>query len=205
MKVLNKILIFFALLTGSSILGAEYFRVHWMYTLAGISLGMVAITSALDILITGKARGAAAGMSRFYRETKRTERYSGVSARMFGVLALLFGCIAIAASVIDATTPGGINAFWDDFLKSPRAWGLIIGLAGFIITITGIVRAKVGSAAAPEAYNKVIEAGFRIGGVFRGVVGVVMMLIAALLITAPGVLQRTLDGLWGAIVQHISP
>jgi hypothetical protein len=205
MKVLKKILIFFALLTGATVLGAAYLHIHWMYTLAGISLGVVVIASALDILITGKTWGAAAGMSQFYRETKHTERYSGAPARMIGVVALLFGCIAIAASVIDATTPGGIDVFWDGFLQSPRAWGLITGLAGFIVTIMGIIRAKVGSAAAPGAYNKVIEAGFRMGGIFRAVLGAVMMLIAGLLITAPGALQRTLDGLWQAIVQHVSP
>ena len=124
---------------------------------------------------------------------------------MIGVVVLLSGCIAITLSVIDATAPGGTGAFWAGFLRSPRAWGLIIGLAGFIVTTMGVVRAKVGSAAAPGAYNKVVEAEFRVGGVFAAATGVAMLLIAALLIFAPGVLQGMLASLREKIIRKISP
>jgi len=69
----------------------------------------------------------------------------------------------------------------------------------------GVVRAKVGSAAAPGAYNKVVEAEFRVGGVFAAATGVAMLLIAALLIFAPGVLQGMLASLREKIIRKISP
>ena len=115
---------------------------------------------------------------------------------MIGIVVVIGGMLFTALSVIDLTSSGGIEAFWDDFLRSPRAWGLIAGIAGLLVTLIGLVRTMAGSAAAPGAYNKVVEAEFSAGGVMAVVAGVVLLALAAALIVAPDVFQGALDDLW---------
>src|SRR3972149_6136015 len=103
-----------------------------------MGFGLVAITGGLRILITGQARGASTGTSQWYRDSKYTERHSGVRARIIGVVLLIAGPIVIALSAIELSTPGGMDAFWDEFLSSPRAWGLVVGLAGLMVTLMGM-------------------------------------------------------------------
>ena len=194
MKTLNRIFVFCMLLTAASVLGGEYLHTPWMYNVAGMSFGLLAIIGAIQILITGEARGTAAGVD-MYHESKYTERYSGAKALIIGIVGLLAGFIFIALSSLDLFTPGGIDAFWDRFLRSPRAWGLILALAGSIVTLMGIVRAKSGSAATPDAYSKAVEAEFKIEGIFAAIAGSAMLVIAALLIIAPDVLLTVLEHL----------
>ena len=194
MKTSNRIFVFCMLLTAASVLGGEYLHTPWLYNVAGMSFGLLAIIGAIQILITGEARATAAGMDMFH-ESKYIERYSGAKARIIGIVGLLAGFIFITLSGLDLLTPGGMEAFWDHFLRSPRAWGLTLALAGSIVTLLGFVRAKSGSAATPGVYSKAVETKFKIEGIFATIAGLAMLVIAALLIIAPDVLLTMLEHL----------
>lgn len=189
MKTLNKLFILSLLITGASVAGGEYLDMPWMYDAAMIGFGMVAILGGARIMITGQARGASTGMSTFYRETENTQRFSGSSARLIGALLLLAGPLVISMAILDLTFDGGMDAAWEEFLKSPRVWGIAAGLSGLMITMMGIVRARTGTAATPGARSEVVETEFKMGGILAIIAGVVLMAAAVVLIVAPDLFQ----------------
>ena len=74
----RKLAISVLFLTGGLIAGGEYLGLTWMYNLAAIEFGVVAVVGGIWILITGKATGAAAGMSQYYgnRSSRSATRVS---------------------------------------------------------------------------------------------------------------------------------
>lgn len=185
MKTLNRLFVLSLLITAASVAGGEYLDLPWLYDAAMIGFGTVAILGGARIMITGRARGASTGMSTFYRETETTQRFSGSSARLIGALLLLAGPLVISMAIIDLTITGGIDAAWEEFLKSPRVWGIASGLSGLMITMMGIVRARAGTAAAPGARGKTVETEFRVSGVMAIIAGIFLMTASAILIAAP--------------------
>lgn len=196
MKILNKIFVFAALLTGAAVAGGEYLDMRWMYNLAAIGFGLMSVLGGFRIMIEGEAHGASVGRDFYAGNIEHAERHTGTRARMIGLLLLMAGPIIITLSVIELTTPGGMDEFWDEFLRSPRAWGLILGIAGFMITLMGIVRAKAGTGSKPGTFSETVEAEFKGQGIVHVIAGVVMMIAAAVLIVAPDLLQGTLDDLF---------
>lgn len=196
MKVLHSLEIGSFLVAGAAVLAGEYLELPWLSGAAPVAFGVAVLAGGVRILVTGQSKGAAAGMDHWYRPSKYTERHTGTPARLIGALLLIAGLLFIVMGVIALTARGGMDAFWQEFLKSPRAWGAVAGLAGIMMTLAGTVRAIAGSGAAPGAYNRVVEAEFKIGGVVTAAVGLGLLFLAAVLLMSPDYLPNALDKLF---------
>lgn len=190
----NKIVLLGLLVAGGLVAGAEYLGLTWMYNLVVIEFGVLALIAGIQIMITGKAKGGVAGMSQAYGDSKYRERHTGMQARMIGIVVLLGGTIFIAMSVIDLAI--GMDAFWREFLDSPRAWGLVAAVAGLMLTLIGLVRAKSGSGAEKGAYSDMVEAEFKGGGIVTTLAGLALLVLGAIMMIYPSLLQGTLDELF---------
>lgn len=195
MKVLDTIQVASFVVTGAAVLGAEYLGVRWLYNLAAIAFGLAVIIGGMRVMITGRARGAAVGMDRWHRDTRHTENHSGIRARLIGVLLLLGGSVMIALSAIETATTAGMESFWAQALRSPRSWGAVSAIAGLLMLIAGLMRAKAGTGSEAGSRAGVVEAEFKVRGVVTALAGLALLAVGAVLLVSPDILEGALDRL----------
>lgn len=119
------------------------------------------------------------------RHYSRREYYSGLSARLLGLIILLFGAGILFHTIVEWMIPGLANAFLEGLVDTNRGRGVLCIVFGFFILLFGLIRLISGSAHSPELRSGWVDLGFRLRGLFEGVIGILLSAVGVWLILMP--------------------
>lgn len=188
---MNRIFTLLMLVAGAAVAGGIYLDQPRLYPLAAVAFGLFGVIGGIKAIAGGQL---VMGRQNIVNPDK-VERYAGITARMIGVVLLVGGLGIVVIGAIYLASPDGAASLEDSVLRSPRALGAILGVAGLLVTLMGMVRAKAGSGTRNEAYGSTVEAEIKGGGMITTVVGIAMIALALSMIIAPGAFQGFLDDL----------
>jgi len=189
MKALEKIGFMLFLLAGALALAGEYFGLPWLFRMALVAVGLMACVGGIRSMVKGEAYEGRTQLS----DPRYVRRYSGVSARLIGGGLVLAGLVIIGLALMDLFNPGGAVIVLSKLVDSRYGLAIALGLAGLLITVFGIVRILSGSGASPEAYGPTVELGIKVGGFISALVGLFILLLAAVSILSPGLLTALFE------------
>lgn len=119
------------------------------------------------------------------RHYSRREHYSGLSARLLGLINLLFGAGILFHTIVEWMILSLANAFPEGLVDTNRGRGVLCLVFGFFILLFGLIRLISGSAHSPELRSGWVDLGFRLRGLFGGVIGILLSAVGVWLILMP--------------------
>lgn len=186
--MIDKLGFYIILLSGGLVYASEYFQLPRLASTAMMLFGLWVAACGVEIAFKGEVR-------LINRESRRYEFFSGIPASLWAAIFIGAGALILLFGFLDLARPGGTDSFLDRLTNSPAGWGTVLGVVGLFVTASGAIRLLAGSASAYEKVGRLEEVGFRIGGAWRVLTGIVALSLATGLIFAPNVLKAMFDGL----------
>jgi hypothetical protein len=153
---------------GALVLLSEYLGMPRLMPLALALLGLVAVFTGVDTAFRGS-------LTAFDRHSSRREYYTGLPAYLIAAAILLIGAALVLFSVWDFMQPGAVRSFLEGLWDTNRGRGMLLMTAGVFPFLFGLVRVLAGSAYRQDQRSKLVDFGFRLGGVAGMAVGLLLM------------------------------
>ena len=131
------------------------------------------------------------------------ERYRGLPARLLGMVIMFAGLIFITLSIAGILYKDGASTFLNDLVDTKYGGPLILGLAGFIGAIWGIVRFMTGTATAPGTHARHIEFGIKLQGAITTILGIIAFALAVAEFIQPGFIKGLISHFQKVILGYI--
>jgi len=194
--MIEKLGVYVVLLSGGLVYANEYFGIPWLASLAIMLFGLWVAAWGVEVALKGEVK-------LINREYRRYEFFSGVPAGLWAAIFITTGGLLLFFGYLDWTSPGGTESFLDRLTNSPAGWGVVLGVAGLLVTAVGVIRLLAGSAMRDKRVSKFQELGFRLGGAWYTLFGLAMLSLAAGLFFAPSLLKSIFDGLVNLVKEWI--
>lgn len=174
--------IYIILISGALAWASDYFALPWLASVALVLFGAWVIIWGIEIAFKGE-------VTLFNRERWRSEFFSGIPAGLWSAIFITFGAGIVFLAWLDFSSPTGIEGFLDRLVASPGGWGLLLSLAGMIVTASGLIRLLAGSASVSGPVGRLEEFGFRLQGLISTLLGIGLLILAAGMLFAPSMLS----------------
>jgi hypothetical protein len=190
--MIEKLGVFAILLSGGLVYAGEYFGMPRLASAAIMLFGAWVAAWGVEIAIKGEVR-------LIHRQSRRYEFFSGIPARLWAAIFISIGVLILLFGFLDLTTRGGTVSFLERLTNSPAGWGTLLGVVGLFVTASGVIRLLAGSASASGKVDRLQEFGFRLGGAWHVLLGIVLLSLATGLIFAPNLMNAMFDALVDAL------
>jgi hypothetical protein len=175
-------------------IGVQFSRPPFTY-LGLMFLGLTALLAGIQAIVTKEAFFLPIGDQALRR---RSELYSGVAAQLWGVIFILFGLGFVFGGVAALFIPEQAQITFDRLFDSAAGWGILITAVGLFVALYGLARLLAGVAAVGSNVRlRFHDVSYRFLGGFLLLLGIVLIGIGTLLLTAPETLVELVMRLLG--------
>jgi hypothetical protein len=158
-------------------------------------IGLTALLAGIQVIVSKEAFFLPIGDQALRR---RSELYSGVAAQLWGIIFILLGLGFVLGGAAAVFIPEQAQATFDRLFDSAAGWGILITVIGIFIALYGLTRLLAGVAAVgSKARLRFHDVGYRLLGGFLLLLGVMLIGIGVLLLTAPEILVEFVMRLLG--------
>jgi hypothetical protein len=186
--MIEKLGVYVVFVSGGLAWASDYFSIPQLATVALLLFGLWVVAWGVEVAVKGE-------VTLVNRERRRYEFFSGIPAGLWSAIFITTGIGILFLGWLDFSLPGGSEGFFDRVLNTPSGWGVLIGVAGLIVTASGVIHVISGSASVSEKVGRLEEFGYRAGGLLRTLIGSGMLILAAGLLIAPNLLKSLFDGM----------
>lgn len=139
---------------------SDYFALPIFASVAILLFGLWLITWGVEVALKGE-------VTLINHERQRYEFFSGLPAGLWSAIFITTGMGIVFLGWLDISNHGGCKGYLKNMLNSPGGWGVILGIAGTIVTTSGVIRVLTGSASDSEKMGGLEEVGSRAAGFLR--------------------------------------